>query len=462
LVWVSALIGLVLAINLTRYRVGRALDALRRDEEAAVSLGIDVRFYKIALLCISAAYGGVAGGLYVHLTQFIAPETFGVAISFSLVVAVILGGEASPFGAVIGSAIILFLPEIFAPLQTYELIVYGLLFIATMLFFPHGVVGGVGTLLARFSRRAEAPIPARRENGRVEDHVVTDVRASDSRLSAQATVGTSDPLLGPVAGDRRTDREIVLHVEGLTRLFGGLVAVNDVSFSVSRGQLKALIGPNGSGKTTTLNVISGFLPPTVGTIVFHEKTISGIRPDRIARLGIGRTFQGLRLLGDLTVLDNVLLGCHRILGTSIADNALLDGRLKRGEEQAQRLAWDSLAYLGLESRAYDRADSLSFGQRRQVELARALAMEPTLLLLDEPASGLNATEADRMADLLLRLRGRGIAVLLVEHNVGLVMEISDEIVVLDYGRLIAEGTPDEVRADRAVQTAYLGEELARA
>jgi ABC-type branched-subunit amino acid transport system ATPase component len=254
------------------------------------------------------------------------------------------------------------------------------------------------------------------------------------------------------------DAAPILRVDDLTRRFEGLVAVAGLSFEVRPGQIKALIGPNGSGKSTTLNVISGLLAPTRGRVFAQGQDVTGWPPHRVAALGVGRTFQNLRLFRDLSVLDNVMLGSHRRTRASIWDNAVLTARLRADERFAREAALAQLEFVGLVHRAAERADSLSFGQQRQVELARALAQDPAILLLDEPASGLNAAEADRFAELILQVSARGAAILLVEHNVGLVMDVSDEIVVLNYGRKIAEGTPDLIQADLGVRAAYLGEE----
>ncbi|MBI4560495.1 MAG: ABC transporter ATP-binding protein [Candidatus Rokubacteria bacterium] len=250
----------------------------------------------------------------------------------------------------------------------------------------------------------------------------------------------------------------LLDVHGLSKEFGGVGAVTDVSFAVRERQIKAMIGPNGAGKTTIFNVITGVLPPSRGTVWFKGQPLTGLRPPRIASLGIARTFQTAQLFGEMTVLENVMLGRHPRTRSGVLASALRTRAMRREEAEIRERSAALLETVGLAEKAGQVAASLPYGEQRLTEIARALAMEPVILLLDEPAAGLNRQEKAKLADLILRLRGQGITLLLVDHHMDLVMGISDEVVVLYYGEKIAEGAPDEVRRHAAVLAAYLGEE----
>ena len=252
--------------------------------------------------------------------------------------------------------------------------------------------------------------------------------------------------------------EPILELKNLRKEFGGLVAVNDVSFQVQEGQIRAIIGPNGAGKTTMYNLISKFYHPTSGEIHYKQKRIDKLPPHKMAELGISRTFQSLQVMMNMTVLENVMVGCHCKAKHGIIGSALRLPRFKKEERDIFQCAMEKLSFVGLESKASRSASSLSFGEQRMVEFARALACNPQLLMLDEPASGLNIPEMEKMADLIHKIRDEGVTVMLIEHDMGLVMNISDMVTVLNYGSKIAEGTPREIQNNPDVVAAYLGEE----
>ncbi|MDR5708205.1 MAG: branched-chain amino acid ABC transporter ATP-binding protein/permease [Armatimonadota bacterium] len=438
LTWGLVLLSLRMGHNLLRSRAGRALAAIRASEVAAVSLGIPPTRYKLQLFAYSAACAAVAGGLYAYELGFVSPSPFGFELSIAVLVMSVLGGIHHLPGAVLGAAIVTLLRELLRSLlpqlfrggasAEYEAVVYGLLLAATVIAAPTGL----WPLLTYWTRR-----PAQELRIQLERPVPPP----------PAQVPT-DPI-GPAHGS-----DPAVEVRSVTKRFGGLVAVDGLSFTVRPGEIYAIIGPNGAGKTTVLNLITGLLRPTTGTFALFGFPVHTLPPERIASLGVARTFQTPRVVWDLTVLDNVRLGMHLHLRTGFLTSLL---GLNRGEEvRSTRQAEALLDRLGLAAHAHEIAANLPFGSLRLLELARALALRPRLLLLDEPASGLSGEQRGELARLIQEIREEGTTVVLVEHDVGMVLQVADRVLVLHQGRCIAEGSPAVVRAHPEVISAYLG------
>ena len=416
-VWLIVL-GFVLAgLAIDRSRIGRALKAIAASETAALSTGIDVTRYKLQMFVVSAGMASVCGSLAVHYLRAMDPNVFGFAFSLNFITAVIVGGLTSVWGGVVGAAIITGLRELLRGLSLplWEGVIMGVLTVVVLLAFRRGVAGFISHLYDRFA----------------------------SREASRPSLGEPDAGALPASG-RQPAR---LEVRGASRSFGALRAVSEVSFSVEPGAIAALIGPNGAGKTTLFNLIGGHQPLDAGSVALDGARVEALLPNRIAALGVGRTFQNLQLFDNMSVLENVMCGTHRHF---------------QAERVNREKAVAALAFVGLRGAERLIPGELSFGHQRLVEVARALALEPRLLLMDEPASGLNDSETERLAELVLRIAALGVSVLLVEHDMRLVMGLADHVVVMHHGVKIAEGAPDAVRGNREVIDAYLGSEHAAA
>ena len=403
--------------HLSDTRLGRAMRAVRDNELAAGVVGIDVFRTKVSAFALCAVLGGLAGGLFAGGFSYVSPDQFSFAESVVFLTMSLLGGVASPIGSAIGTGLLILIPEWLRFLKSVPglyLAIYGLSVILIIRYMPDGIWGFFNLATERWRAKAK-------------------VRAAGPPLQlSPATVG----------GDT------VLEVKGLSKHFGGLKAVDEVDIAVRRGGVHALIGPNGSGKTTTLNVFSGLYKATAGKVVLDGTDVTDMPPHQRAAAGLGRTFQNIRLFRSMTALENVVIGAER------PGNRLVG----HGADALNERAMSALSFVGLGARANELISSFSYGHQRLIEIARALAANPTLLLLDEPAAGLNSTEKLELHELLKRIAAQGLTILIIDHDMTLVSEAAQHITVLNFGRRIADGESMAVLRHPDVVSAYLGSE----
>jgi branched-chain amino acid transport system permease protein len=451
LFWIGfwVLSALVVSRRLLVSRHGRALLAIREDEVAAQATGVDTTAYKVRAFALSAFYAGVAGALLGHYLQILSPRDFTWVKSIEIVAMIVLGGLGSISGAVVGAVVITVLPEALRPLQEwtgvdFRMVIFALLLVGLMLLRPQGLFGhrelwSPGRL-GRREERAGLP-PGISGEGEPPAPAIRDAAVASRAAPARAEAG-----------------EFVLEARNVGVRFGGLAALTDFSLALAPRELVGLIGPNGAGKTTAFNVLTGVYRPSSGEVRAGGVVVNRYRPHRIVALGVARTFQNIRLFGGLSVLDNVRVGFHPGARASWPGALLRTRASLREEADIQRMARHLLDVLGLGGRAETLARNLPYGEQRRLEIARALATAPRCLLLDEPAAGMNAAEKVELLALIRRLREEfGVAILLIEHDMRLVMGVCERLLVLDHGVTIARGTPEEVRRNPAVIAAYLGE-----
>lgn len=434
-IWVSLGVCMWLMLNLLNSRPGRAIRALAKGRTMPEAMGMDTAGYKLKIFVLAALMAALSGWLYAHLQRSVSATPFGLHMGIEYLFMAVIGGIGHVWGAILGVAIMLgmkaqmqtWLPKLLGTQGNFEIVVWGVAIVVLLLWSSDGLWPKIASIWNRFFPRSPDVVP---------------------------------PADKPAGYDNMTKRTkparntVILEVKDARKQFGGLVAVNDMNFTIHAGEVVGLIGPNGAGKSTMFNLVTGVLPVTSGEIRFCGDRIERLPSRQIVKRGIGRSFQHVHLIPHLSVLENVAMGAHLRGRTGIISAALHTDR----EEEARLLylAAEQIRRVGLGDYMHTQAGSLALGQQRIVEIARALCTDPMLLLLDEPAAGLRLKEKEALAALISQLRDEGMAVLLVEHDMDFVMELTDRLVVMEFGTKIAEGVPAEIQNNKAVLDAYLG------
>ncbi|MGW6008256.1 branched-chain amino acid ABC transporter ATP-binding protein/permease [Streptomyces sp. NPDC055210] len=426
-------LGLGFGLFVVRTHLGRRLRAMRDDSLAAGAMGAEIPLLRMTAFLLASLYGGLAGVLYAGLIRYVAPETFSIGNMFILLAMVVIGGRRSLVGCVVGAIGLTLIREWLSDFSTYAQLGYGVVVVLMVVFAPTGLAGIPSRVREFVNRRRLRGSPG---EGRARLRPFQPYEAVEPPASAT----------GPL-----------LDIRSVTKDFRGLRALDDVSLTVAAGEIRGIVGPNGSGKTTLFNVISGFYRATSGQVRFAGRATTTARPYTLSLLGLARTFQNLRLFGQLTVRENILVALDRTRTHTIWQYAVWQPGVVRRERRLRRRAQELLDRFGLTDFAEAAPGSLPYGIQRRIEIARAMAARPRLLLLDEPAAGLNGEEVRQLAHIVRSIRDSGTTVVLIEHNMGLVMSLCERVTVLSSGGVIAEGTPAEVVATPEVIEAYLGD-----
>lgn len=420
------IIAIIIQRNVIKSQWGRSFISIANNELAAAGVGVPFRQYRVVAFFLNALLAGIAGSIYSSYQGYISPDTFNFNFTVFILLSVIVGGSGTLSGPVVGVFIATIIPDLFKSSADLKQIAYGLLLIILSQVLPGGIVGLI-----------------KRRCHEIDDNTYIVGETPSSEIDIHI--------------DNTGKSENILEVTNLTRRFGGLTAVDSLNMTVKRGSIHSLIGPNGAGKTTTVNMITCIDGASEGDVIFNGESIIGTPVEKLVLKGVSRTYQHVRLFSKLSVLENVAMGTRLHHRYSLASAIFRTPTMRKKEKQSFKDALDYLGLIDLADKANIEPDSLSSGQQKLLELARALCMKPEFLVLDEPCAGLTETETAEFAELIKRIRDSGITVLLIEHHMSLVMDISDYITVLEYGKKISEGTPAQVSADPEVRRAYLGE-----
>ena len=480
-VMAALLLALVVVNRLVASRYGRAFEALRDSPIASDCMAVSVYQHKVLAFVLSSGFAGLAGVLFAYSEQYIAPNNFSFDLSIQFLLAVTMGGRKSHVGPMLGAAIVVYLPNLLADIDQFRLVAGGIAVVA--------LIGGGVTMIRKPNDRLRTAVPVARCVAffvfslllqRITDfkltvfglmilfvvyylpdgifgflrQIVAQIRPG--WVHAHAVIETTGSANWTATPPDIAEGKPLLEVGAVTMQFGGLRALDQVDLTVMPRTIHGLIGPNGSGKSTMMNVLTGIYIPTGGSVQFQGASIAGHKSPEIAGAGIARTFQNVQLFGELALIENILVGLHHRYRGTIADVALATPRARTEEAEARVRAVSLLRFVGLRDQANEEARNLPYGKQRLLEIARALALDPKLLLLDEPAAGLTAPDIQELMAIIRRIRDEGITVVLIEHHMDVVMNLCDIVTVLDFGQKIAEGRPAEIQADERVIAAYIG------